>query len=73
MRLHISQHSMHSFVGVGEFDMLTLMHDFEDVIINACRKILKCQIHRGCYFHWLKALREKLEGLGMDKDLRLVH
>lgn len=55
---------------MGEFDILTLMHDFEDAMINAFRKVLKCEIHRGCYFHWLKAIRERMEKLSIEEDLR---
>lgn len=59
-----------TLTGIKEFNALTVMHDFEDAMINVFGKMLPCKHHKGCYFHLLKAWREKLVELNVEEDLQ---
>jgi hypothetical protein len=45
----------------------TMVHDFEDAIINAVKISFEVTYHYCCWFHFKQALRRKMEELKMEE------
>ena len=53
----------------GKFDPETIGVDFEQAFINALRECFPNAKIIGCLFHWKQAIRRKMIGLGIPKEV----